>query len=124
MWTLPLEGVYITNQAFIEGLAFNELFSSILLIVCLSTFACTSMIGWCVYGEKSVAYLTNNNKIMRKIYILIYVLSIFFGALLKVDLIWNLADIFNGLMAIPNLIALIALSKIVKEESIKELNLE
>lgn len=124
VWTLPLEGVYITNQAFIEGLAFNELFSSILLIVCLSTFAFTSMIGWCVYGEKSVAYLTNNNKIMRKIYILIYVLSIFFGALLKVDLIWNLADIFNGLMAIPNLIALIALSKIVKEDSIKELNLE
>jgi AGCS family alanine or glycine:cation symporter len=82
------------------------------------------MIGWCVYGEKSVAYLTNNNKLMRKVYILIYVLSIFFGALLKVDLIWNLADIFNGLMAIPNLIALIALSKIVKEDSIKELNLE
>jgi AGCS family alanine or glycine:cation symporter len=82
------------------------------------------MIGWCVYGEKSVAYLANNNKLMRKVYILIYVLSIFFGALLKVDLIWNLADIFNGLMAIPNLIALIALSKIVKEDSIKELNLE
>ena len=82
------------------------------------------MIGWWVYGEKSVAYLTNNNKLMRKVYILIYVLSIFFGALLKVDLIWNLADIFNGLMAIPNLIALIALSKIVKEDSIKELNLE
>ena len=61
---------------------------------------------------------------MYKVYILIYVLSIFFGALLKVDLIWNLADIFNGLMAIPNLIALIALSKIVKEDSIKELNLE
>ena len=122
-WTQNLEGVYITNQAFIEGLAFNELFSSILLIVCLSIFAFTSMIGWCVYGEKSVAYLTNNNKLMRKVYILIYVLSIFFGALLKVDLIWNLADIFNGLMAIPNLIALIALSKIVKEDSIKELNL-
>lgn len=121
-WTLPLEGVYIANQAFVDGLFFNETFSSILLIVCLSIFAFTSIIGWCVYGEKSISYLTNN-KVIRKVYILIYVLAIFFGAILKVDLIWNLADIFNGFMAIPNLIALIALSKIVKEDTISELNL-
>lgn len=122
-WIEPLEGLYITDFAFREGLKFNETFSSILLIISLCIFAFTSIIGWCVYGEKSISYLTNNNKICRKIYVLIYVISIFFGAILKVDLIWNLADIFNGLMAIPNLIALIALSKIVKDDSIKELNL-
>lgn len=122
-WLEPLEGLYITNYAFINGLKFNATFSSILLVICLCIFAFTSIIGWCVYGEKSISYLTNNNKICRKIYVLLYVLSIFFGAILKVDLIWNLADIFNGLMAIPNLIALLFLSKIVKEDSIKELNL-
>lgn len=122
-WVAPFEGLYITDYAFREGLVFNETFSSILLIVCLCIFAFSSMIGWCVYGEKSVSYLTNNNKVIRKIYVLIYTLSIFFGAILKVDLIWNLADIFNGLMAIPNLIALIALSKIIKNETIKDLKL-
>ncbi len=122
-WVQPLDGLYITDYAFKEGLMFNETFSSILLIVCLSIFAFSSIIGWCVYGEKSVSYLTNNNKVIRKIYILIYVLSVFFGAILKVDLIWNLADIFNGLMAIPNLIALIVLSSIVQKDTIKELNL-
>ena len=122
-WVEPLEGLYITDFAFRKGLMFNETFSSILLIVCLCIFAFSSIIGWCVYGEKSVSYLTNNNKLIRKIYVLIYVLSVFFGAILKVDLIWNLADIFNGLMAIPNLIALIFLCKIVQEDTIKELNL-
>lgn len=122
-WVQPLEGLYITDYAFKEGLMFNETFSSILLIVCLCIFAFSSIIGWCVYGEKSVSYLTNNNKVIRKIYILIYVLSVFFGAILKVDLIWNLADIFNGLMAIPNLIALIVLSSVVQKDTIKELNL-
>lgn len=122
-WVQPLDGLYITDYAFKEGLMFNETFSSILLIVCLSIFAFSSIIGWCVYGEKSVSYLTNNNKVIRKIYILIYVLSVFFGAILKVDLIWNLADIFNGLMAIPNLIALIVLSSVVQKDTIKELNL-
>lgn len=122
-WTTNFEGLYITDFAFREGLKFNETFSSMLLIICLCIFAFSSIIGWCVYGEKSVGYLTNNNKLMRKIYVLIYVLSVFFGAILKVDLIWNLADIFNGLMAIPNLIALIFLSKIVREDSINELNL-
>lgn len=122
-WVQPLEGLYITDYAFKEGLMFNETFSSILLIVCLCIFAFLSIIGWCVYGEKSVSYLTNNNKVIRKIYILIYVLSVFFGAILKVDLIWNLADIFNGLMAIPNLIALIVLSSVVQKDTIKELNL-
>ena len=122
-WLNPFEGLYITDYAFKEGLFFNETFSSILLIVCLCIFAFSSIIGWCVYGEKSVSYLTNNNKLIRKIYILIYVLSVFFGAILKVDLIWNLADIFNGLMAIPNLIALICLSKIVQVDTVSELEL-
>lgn len=122
-WTLPLEGIYIADYAFKEGLMFNEMFSSILLLLCLSTFAFTTMIGWCVYGEKSVDYLTNNNKLMRKVYLIIYIFAIFFGAILKVDLIWNLADIFNGLMAIPNLIALIFLTKVVKEDTISELKL-
>ena len=122
-WLNPLEGLYITDYAFKEGLFFNETFTSILLIVCLCIFAFSSIIGWCVYGEKSVCYLTNNNKFIRKLYILIYVLSVFFGAILKVDLIWNLADIFNGLMAIPNLIALIFLSRIVQVDTVKELDL-
>ena len=68
-------------------------------------------------------YLTNNNKLFEKIYLVIYIVSIFFGAILKVDLIWNMADIFNGIMAVPNLIALIALSKIVTKETINDLKI-
>ena len=92
-------------------------------MVCICIFAFTSIIGWCVYGQKSMNYLTNNNKLFEKIYLVIYIVSIFFGAILKVDLIWNMADIFNGIMAVPNLIALIALSKIVTKETINDLKI-
>jgi AGCS family alanine or glycine:cation symporter len=123
VWSQGFEGVYITDEAFKAGLPFNEKFTSIVLMVCICVFAFTSMIGWCVYGQKSMNYLTNNNKVFEKIYLIIYVISIFFGAILKVDLIWNMADIFNGLMAIPNLIALICLSKVVSKETIEELKI-
>ena len=123
VWSQGFEGVYITNEAFKAGLPFEGKFTSTVLMVCICVFAFTSMIGWCVYGQKSMNYLTNNNKTFEKLYLIVYIISIFFGAILKVDLIWNMADLFNGLMAIPNLIALICLSKAVSKETIEELQI-
>lgn len=113
-----LLGIKITNYAFSQGLLFNETFSSLILLVCILFFAVTSIIGWNVYGVKCINYLTNNNHIAVKIYNLLYLVMVYLGAFLRVDLIWNLADVFNGLMAIPNLIALIYLSKDVSKLTI------
>ncbi len=113
-----LLGINITNLAFTKGLIFNETFSSVILLLCIIFFAFTTIIGWNVYGVKCINYLTNNNQKVAKIYIVFYLLMVYLGSFLKVDLIWNLADIFNGLMAIPNLIALIYLSKDVSKTTI------
>ncbi len=110
-YTTGLMGINITNFAFIKGLVFNEIFSSAILLLCIIFFAFTTIIGWNVYGVKCINYLTNNNKKAVIIYLIIYLFMVYLGAFLKVDLIWNLADFFNALMAIPNLIALIYLSK-------------
>lgn len=112
-----LSGIDISNYAFQEGLGFSPKFASILLLLSISFFAFTTIIGWHIYGKECVNYLTNDNKVAEKIYLVIYLIAVFIGAYLKVNIIWSLADIFNALMAIPNLIALIALRNIVSKET-------
>lgn len=116
-YTKGLDGINITNDAFVNGLCFNETFSSIILFLCITFFGFTSIIGWCVYGVKALTYLTNK-QIIIKIYMYLYLIMVFLGTILKVNLIWNLADIFNALMAIPNLIALLLLRKKIKQETL------
>ena len=116
-YTKDLSGINITNDAFITGLFFNKTISSLLLFVCVLFFAVTTIIGWSLYGGKCLNYLFNNNKKLEKIYLIIYIIMVFLGAIIKVDFIWNMADICNALMAIPNLIALIYLSDIVSKET-------
>ena len=116
-YTKDLSGINITNDAFITGLFFNKTISSLLLFVCVLFFAVTTIIGWSLYGVKCLNYLFNNNKKLEKIYLIIYIIMVFLGAIIKVDFIWNMADICNALMAIPNLIALIYLSDIVSKET-------
>lgn len=113
-----LSGLAISNYAFQVGLPFPPIISSILLLLCITFFAFTTIIGWHLYGQKCLAYLTNNNKIMEKVYLFIFLIAVLIGSFLKVNIIWNLADIFNALMAIPNLIALICLHKVVSKETI------
>lgn len=109
-----LEGVQVTIKAFQKGLSFVPSdVAAIVLMVCLFFFAFTSILGWNYYGERCVEYLTNKNKKLVLIYRCLFILAIFIGPYLTVTIVWTTADIFNGLMAIPNIIAILVLSPII-----------
>lgn len=112
-WNIGLEGVAVTNNAFREGLPFKPEISSFLLMMCLVFFAFTTIIGWNYYSERCLEYLTNGNRKLVKSFRWVYILAVFIGPYMTVQAVWNIADIFNGLMAIPNLIAIIALSGVI-----------
>lgn len=112
-----LEGVQITTDAFCEGLPFPEKFSAFLLMICLAFFAFTTILGWNYYSERCLSYLTGSNKIATIVFRWLYVAAVFIGPYLTVEVVWNIADIFNGLMALPNVIALIALSGVAARET-------
>lgn len=86
------------------------------IIVTLSTvfFALSTILGWAYYGEVSIEYLFNNSKIAVRIYRCCYIVFVFLGAVGSLDLIWSISETMNGLMAIPNLIGIIGLSKVIK----------
>ena len=112
VWCGPLNGAAMTESAF--TMAFPA-FGSILLLVGLVLFAFTTILGWNYYGERCVEYLIGVKAILP--YRIIFICLIACGPFLKLEEIWVLADIVNGLMAIPNLIALIALSGVVVAET-------
>lgn len=112
-----LEGVAITMDAFSYGLPFPEKISSLLLMLCLAFFAFTTILGWNYYSERCLAYLIGSKKSTITVYRWLYVIAVFVGPYLTVEAVWNIADIFNGLMALPNIIALIGLSGVVASET-------
>ncbi len=112
-----LEGVAITTDAFTSGLPFPEAVSSFVLMICLAFFAFTTILGWNYYGERCLEYLTNKNKLAVKTYRWVYIIAVFIGPYMTVSAVWTIADIFNGLMAIPNVVALLALSGVVAKET-------
>ncbi len=116
-WDIGLEGVAVTSSAFQAGLPFRPWVASFLLMVCLIFFAFTTIIGWNYYGERCLEYLTGGNKKPLKVYRWLYILAVFIGPYMTIGAVWNIADIFNGLMAFPNLIALIFLSEVIISES-------
>ena len=111
-----VEGVGITTIAWQDGLPWNQSVSSFILMLCLFFFAFTTILGWNYYGERCLEYLTDSKKAVTA-YRYIYILAVFIGPYLTVSAVWNIADIFNGLMAFPNLVALFALSGIVGKET-------
>ena len=114
---LNLEGVEITMAAFQTGLPFPAEVGSFVLMICLVFFAFTTILGWNYYGERCMEYLFNRNKTVVKTYRWLYILAVFIGPYMTVAAVWMIADIFNALMAIPNLIALLALNGVVVKES-------
>ncbi|MBQ7926350.1 MAG: alanine:cation symporter family protein [Lachnospiraceae bacterium] len=112
-----LEGVAITNYAFTQGLPFPSVVSSFLLMLCLIFFAFTTILGWDYYSERCLEYLANGNMKSVKVYRWLYILAVFIGPYMTVSAVWTIADIFNGLMAVPNMIALFALSGVVAKET-------
>ena len=121
-WDMDLEGVAVTTKAFQLGLPFPEQVASFILMVCLVFFAFTTILGWDYYSERCLEYLTGNKQKVVKAYRWLYILCVFIGPYMTVKAVWTIADIFNGLMAIPNLIALLALSGVVVAETKAYLN--
>ena len=116
-WNIGLEGVNITSAAFQRGLPFPTQVSAFALMLCLVFFAFTTILGWNYYGERCLEYLSNKNQKAVTVYRWLYILAVFIGPFMTVEAVWNIADIFNALMAIPNLIALLSLSGVVVAES-------
>ncbi|MFR9019338.1 MAG: alanine/glycine:cation symporter family protein [Fusobacterium sp.] len=103
-----IPGIALTQAAF--KMSFGN-FGGIFIAVCLFFFALSTIIGWYYFGVANVKYLFGNKAM--NIYKVIVICFILLGSLAKVDLVWNLSDLFNGLMALPNLIALLVLYKLV-----------
>ena len=125
-WNIGLEGVAVTTNAFQQGLPFAPQISAFLLMMCLVFFAFTTILGWDYYSERCLAYLSGSNKTALKIFRWLYIAAVFIGPYFTVSAVWVIADIFNALMAIPNLIALLSLSGVVVAETqsyLKRMNL-
>ena len=112
-----LEGVQVTSYAFQNGLPFSSTVSAFILMLCLVFFAFTTILGWDYYSERCLEYLSNGNKKAVKVYRWLYILAVFIGPYMTVSAVWTIADIFNGLMALPNMIALFVLSGVVAKET-------
>ena len=122
-WNDPnLEGVEITMAAFQKGLPFAPVVASFILMLCLVFFAFTTILGWDYYSERCLEYLIGQKPKAIKVYRWIYIACVFIGPYMTVKAVWTIADIFNGLMAIPNLIALLALNGVVVAETKKYLD--
>lgn len=105
-----LKGVAITSRAFSRVLGGDGHSVQFLLMICLIFFAFTTILGWDYYSERCLEYLTNGKMGIVKFYRLLYIAAVFIGPYLTVNQVWTIADITNGLMAIPNCVSLIALS--------------
>jgi AGCS family alanine or glycine:cation symporter len=93
-----------------------------LLAFGILTFAFSTLLGWCYYAKCSVNYLMNKRaKRFYLLYRIIYIAALFVGSVVSLDIIWNLADIMNALMAIPNLVSLLLLSGVITRETNKYL---
>ncbi len=114
-WHLGLNGAALTKSAFEE----IPVVGSLILSVGLITFVFSTILGWSYYGEKALEYLVGTKIIPY--YRVVWVLMVFLGSVLSLNVVWNMADISNGLMAIPNLISVIFLSGIIVKETEKYL---
>jgi AGCS family alanine or glycine:cation symporter len=113
VWTSGEIGVDLTLLAFKTGLPGD--WGKWIVTLGVVTFAFSTILGWCYYGEKCFEYLTGENYI--RYYRMAWIAFVFVGAVVKLDLVWNFADVMNALMAIPNLIGLIGLSLLLSRET-------
>lgn len=107
-WTSGQTGVALTSEAFNTGLAQG---GGVVVTLALVLFAFTTLLGWSYYGERCAEYLFGVRAIHP--FRILWVIAIPIGAMGNLGVVWTIADILNGLMAIPNLIALLALSPII-----------
>lgn len=110
-----LKGAALTNMAFAQ----IPVVGPIVLTVGLLTFVFSTILGWSYYGERAIEYLFGKIAIMP--YRILWVLAVFVGSVMKLALVWDMADAMNAMMAIPNLIALLLLSGVIVSETKKYL---
>lgn len=128
---LAFPDISFENGGVLTTMAFSKIpyIGSPLLAFGSLTFAFSTILGWSYYGERAVEYMAGKTSISRRIgmkpfinfYRAFFLITVYLGAVVSLDLVWNLADIFNALMAIPNLIALIFLSGVIVKETRKYL---
>ena len=106
-----------SHGATLTKMAFSKIpyFGTPMLAIGVVTFAFSTAIGWCYYGEKAVEYLSGKKTMIA--YRVVYLLSVFFGSVINLTLVWNIADCMNAMMAIPNLLSLIFLSGVIVKET-------
>lgn len=112
----------ITDGSELTSLAFAQIpyVGKFILVVGIVSFAYSTILGWAYYGERCVEYLGGSKLLLP--YRILYVLSIAIAPLVTLKLVWDLADTFNALMAIPNIIAVLLLSKVIASETKKYIN--
>lgn len=111
-WTQGVGAAQLTSLSFAETLGTS---GEIIVAIATALFAYSTLLGWSYYGEKAIEYLAGARAI--RIYRVVFVAVVIVGAMMKLEFVWNFSDLMNGMMALPNLIALLMLSKIVKQET-------
>lgn len=112
VWREGVSAGILTSMSFAETLGDA---GTIIVAVATALFAFSTLIGWSYYGEKAIEYLFNERAIIA--FRIVFVAVVMVGATRELSFVWNFSDLMNGLMAIPNLIGILLLSKVVKQES-------
>ncbi len=120
--------IILTATSWTQGVGAGELTSlsvaetlgetgKIIVAVATALFAYSTLIGWSYYGEKAIEYLIGPRAIAA--YRVLFIAAVVVGATVSLELVWNFSDLMNGLMAIPNLIGILLLSKVIKAETVR-----
>ncbi|MGB2102561.1 MAG: alanine/glycine:cation symporter family protein [Porticoccaceae bacterium] len=107
VWSSELQGAAMTLQVFDSTLPFG----GNILSICIALFAFTTMLGWSYYGERCAQFLLGPKVVMP--FRIVWVIGVFVGTQMSLGLVWKMSDALNGMMAIPNLLALLLLSPVV-----------
>ena len=113
-WQSGDTGAALTTRAFSTGLPGT--WGGSIVALALALFAFSTILGWSYYGEKALEYLVGSTRFTRR-YRIVWVAATFVGAVTSLEIVWAVADVFNGAMALPNLIALVLLSGVVVRET-------
>lgn len=112
VWQQGVSAGILTSMSFAETLGDT---GTIIVAIATALFAFSTLIGWSYYGEKAIEYLFNDRAIIA--FRIVFVAMVMVGATRELSFVWNFSDLMNGLMAIPNLIGILLLSNVVKQES-------
>jgi alanine or glycine:cation symporter, AGCS family len=111
-WTQGISAGELTSASMAETLGST---GGVIVAIATAFFAFSTLIGWSYYGEKAIEYLFGSKPIT--VYRVVFTVAVMVGAVTSLEFVWNFSDLMNGLMAIPNLIGLLLLSKVIKQET-------